>query len=148
MLWNPRQCECCIYVAQLRRSVHTIANTRANASMTKHINASCGVGYHTIKIESTLALVARHQKLHLCAWWVAILKIADQRGENQAHLLFVTAHQNGIVQCVLTDLAYLDEVFPQYFVLLHAGNDFAFRGAPDNEFIGVFHLCKFRVFRI
>ena len=68
-----------------------------------------------------------------------ILKVVDQLGENQAHLPLVTAHQYGIVQCVLTDLAYLNEVFPQYCVLLHAGNDFAFRRTPDNEFIDVFH---------
>ena len=68
-----------------------------------------------------------------------ILKVVDQLGENQAHLPFVTAHQYGIVQCVLTDLAYLNEIFPQYFVLLHAGNNFAFRRTPDNDFIDVFH---------
>ena len=68
-----------------------------------------------------------------------ILKVVDQLGENQAHLLFVTAHQYGIVQCVLTDLAYFNEIFPQYFVLLHAGNNFAFRRTPDNDFIDVFH---------
>src|SRR5438067_12505027 len=64
---------------------------------------------------------------------VRIDKAGDDAREDVAYLALVAAHQHGILERVLRQIAQLGEILVEDLDLLDAGDRFAFRRAPDRK---------------
>src|SRR5438067_9975710 len=66
---------------------------------------------------------------------VRIDKAGDDAREDVAYLALVAAHQHGVPERVLRQIAQLGEVLVEHLDLLDAGDRFAFRRAPDRKLV-------------